>query len=97
MSVRVREHSHTTAFAIGKAGVSADMVRLTTLLKIMAGEANMAIEKKPELTAELLKAQIRLGMVARMVKLNIEETPSEEDIPDVMETLLAACGQGEAR
>ncbi len=55
----------------------------------------MTIEKKPELTTELLKAQIRLGMVARMVKLNIEETPVEAEFPDVMETLLAACGQEE--
>ena len=95
LTTRVREPSHTTALAIGKAEVSVDMVRLQTSLRIMTGEANMTMEKKPDLTTEILKAQIRLGMVARMVKLNIEETPGEEEYPDVMETILAACGQGE--
>lgn len=95
MTTRVREPSHTTALAIGKAGVSVDMVRLQTSLKIITGGADMKMDKKPELTTELLKAQIRLGMVARMVRLNMEETPGEEEYPDVMETLLAVCGQGE--
>lgn len=55
----------------------------------------MKAEKKPEAVAELFKAKLRLGMIARMVRVSIEESPTEEDIPDVMETLLAACGQGE--
>jgi hypothetical protein len=29
------------------------------------------------------------------VRVSIEESPTDDEIPDVMETLLAACGQGE--
>ena len=55
----------------------------------------MKPDKKPEPAAELFKAKLRLGMIARMVRVSIEESPTDEEIPDVMETLLAACGQGE--
>jgi hypothetical protein len=55
----------------------------------------MKVEKKPEPVAELFKAKLRLGMIARMVRVSIEESPTDDEIPDVMETLLAACGQGE--
>jgi hypothetical protein len=87
-----REHSHTMAMAIGKAPVSADMVILQTSLKIRSGAANMKIDDKTKSPAQLLRAQIRLGMLARMVRVNIEESPGEEDIPEVLETIRAACG-----
>jgi hypothetical protein len=87
-----REHSHTMAMAIGKAPVSADMVILQTSLKIRSGVANMKTDEKTKSPAQLLRAQIRLSMLARMVRVNIEESPAEEDIPEVMESILAACG-----
>jgi hypothetical protein len=55
----------------------------------------MKPDKKPEPVTELFKAKLRLGMIARMVRVSIEESPTDDEIPDVMETLLAACGQGE--
>ncbi len=57
----------------------------------------MKAEKKQEPVAELFKAKLRLGMIARMVRVSIEDVPTEDEIPDVMETLLAACGQGEEK
>ena len=57
----------------------------------------MKAEKKPEPAAELFKAKLRLGMIARMVRVSIEESTKEEEIPDVMETLLAACGEQEEK
>ncbi len=92
MTTAVREHSHITVTGIGKAVVYADMVNLQTSEKNTADGTNMKTEMKPESTAELLKAQIRLGMIARMIRVNIEGPPTEEDFPEVMETILAACG-----
>lgn len=92
MTIAVREHSHTTVTGIGKAVVYADMVNLQTLEKNTADGTNMKTKMKPESTAELLKAQIRLAMIARMIRVKIEESPTEEDFPEVMETILAACG-----
>jgi len=31
-------------------------------------------------------------MIARMARLNMEETPKEHEIVEVMQTILAACG-----
>lgn len=55
----------------------------------------MTTDKKAISAAELLKAQVRLGMIARMVRVNIEEGPGEDEFPEVMETILAACGLGD--
>ena len=57
----------------------------------------MTTEKNPKSTAELLRAQIRLGMIARMVRVNIDESPAEDEFPEIMETILAACGQEDAQ
>ena len=57
----------------------------------------MTTEKNPKSTAELLRAQIRLGMIARMVRVNIDESPEEDEFPEIMETILAACGQEDAQ
>lgn len=92
MTTAVREHSHITVTGIGKAVVYADMVNLQTSEKNTADGTHMKTEMKSESTAELLKAQIRLGMIARMIRVNIEGSPTEEDFPEVMETILAACG-----
>lgn len=92
MTTAVREHSHITVTGIGKAVVYADMVNLQTSEKNTADGTNMKTEMKSESTAELLKAQIRLGMIARMIRVNVEGSPTEEDFPEVMETILAACG-----
>jgi hypothetical protein len=92
MTIVVREHSHTTVTGIGKPLVYADMVNLQTSEKNTAEGTNMKTKMKPKSTAELLRAQIRLGMIARMIRVNIEESPTEEEFPEVMETIIAACG-----
>ena len=97
MTIAVREHSHTIATGIGRTAVSADMVKFQRLLKGRAGGVNMTTEKNPKSTAELLRAQIRLGMIARMVRVNIDESPEEDEFPEIMETILAACGQEDAQ
>ena len=58
----------------------------------MAGIVNMTRCKESELTTALMRAQIRLGMIARMARLNIEETPKEHEFAEVMQTIIAACG-----
>ena len=52
----------------------------------------MEMDKTAELTEDLLKAQIRLGMIARMARVNIEKNPGQEEFPEVMESILAVCG-----
>ena len=52
----------------------------------------MSRSRVSELTTDLMRAHIRLGMIARMAKLNIEETPKEHEFAEVMQTILAACG-----
>ena len=97
MTIAVREHSHTIATGIGRTAVSADMVKFQRLLRGRAGGVNMTTKKNPKSTAELLRAQIRLGMIARMVRLSIDESPAEEEYPEIMETILAACGKDDAK
>ena len=52
----------------------------------------MAKSRESELTTDLMRAQIRLGMIARMATLNLEETPKEHEFAEIMQTILAACG-----
>jgi hypothetical protein len=45
-----------------------------------------------DLTTDLMRAQARLGLIARMAKLNLQETPDEQDFAEVLRNILAACG-----
>ncbi len=53
----------------------------------------MSKSRESELTTDLMRAQIRLGMIARMARLHIDKTPEEHEFAEVMQTILAACGQ----
>ena len=55
----------------------------------------MTKSRESELTTDLMRAQIRLGMIARMARLSMEETPKEHEVAEVMQTILAACGLDE--
>jgi hypothetical protein len=52
----------------------------------------MTKSRESELTTDLMRAQIRLGMIARMATLNLEQAPKEHEFAEVMQTILAACG-----
>ncbi len=52
----------------------------------------MTRRRESELATDLMRAQIRLGIIARMATLNIEETPKEHEFAEVLQTILAACG-----
>ena len=43
-----------------------------------------------QLTTDWIRARIRLGMIARMARLNMEQTPSKSEFTEVMQTILAA-------
>ena len=45
-----------------------------------------------DLTTDLMRAQARLGLIARMAKLNLEETPDEQEFTEILRNILAACG-----
>ena len=55
----------------------------------------MSRSRESELTTDLMRMQIRLGMIARMAKLNMEQVPQEHEFTEVMQTILAACGMEE--
>jgi hypothetical protein len=51
-----------------------------------------------ELRTNLMRAQIRLGMIARIARLNMEEPQRQQELAEVMQAILAACGpQDESR
>ena len=50
----------------------------------------MLQKREAQLAAELMRARIRLGMIARMAELNMENTPRESEFAEVMQTILAA-------
>ena len=44
-----------------------------------------------ELTTDLLRAETRLALIARMAKLNLEQRPDQQDFDEVLQTILATC------
>ena len=44
------------------------------------------------LATDLMQARARLALIARMVRVNLENRPDDEDFNEVMETILATCG-----
>ena len=45
-----------------------------------------------DLTTDLMRAQARLGLIARMAKLNLEETPDQQEFTEILRNIIAACG-----
>ena len=52
----------------------------------------MTMNREAELTTDLMRAQARLGIIARMARTSMEETPRQQEFAEVMQTILAACG-----
>jgi hypothetical protein len=55
----------------------------------------MTTSKESELTGNLMRAEARLGIIARMARLNMEESLDEEEFAKVLQTILAASGHEE--
>jgi hypothetical protein len=55
----------------------------------------MTTSKESELTGNLMRAEARLGIIARMARLNMEEALDEEEFAKLLQTILAASGHEE--
>jgi hypothetical protein len=52
----------------------------------------MTRSKESELSTNLMRAEARLGMIARMARLNMEEALKQHEFAKVLQTILAASG-----
>ncbi len=52
----------------------------------------MTTSRESELTSNLMRAEARLGIIARMAQLNMQETLKEDEFAKLLQTILAASG-----
>jgi hypothetical protein len=55
----------------------------------------MARDNHSELNADLMRANLRLGLIAQMAKSNLQEPLTEHEFTEVMRAILDACGPGD--
>ena len=53
---------------------------------------NTTTSKESELSTNLMRAEARLGIIARMAQLNMQETLNEDEFAKLLQTILAASG-----
>jgi hypothetical protein len=62
---------------------------------IKAKPVNMSRNRESELTTNLMQAEARLGIIARVARLNMEELLDDHEFARVLQTILAASGHEE--
>ncbi len=53
---------------------------------------NVTRSKESELSTNLMRAEARLGIIARMARLNMDEGLKQHEFAKVLQTILAASG-----
>jgi hypothetical protein len=56
---------------------------------------NITTSRESELTSNLMRAEARLGIIARMARLNMQESLEEHEFARLLQTILAASGHEE--
>ena len=57
---------------------------MESMVAVMDGDTS-------RLTDDLLRAQARLALIARMARHNLEQSPSQQEFSEILRIILAAC------